>query len=395
MDGGWTALPAADGARAGRGNSRSLPRLWEVFAQRMYVNWNCTESEVKVSTNGFLLSLVLALVMLGAGIFLGVKHAGKSASPASYTSFQKEMDAYCATKLNDDFLSKLSPDGRKGLTAQSFFSRKLHTCVQAEVDLDPKDPKNAGAMNYVVTDLTHDFVAPPTWHASESPLHIIRSDLRNWHHLYAEGYWAPVSSDPGQQPVAKANSVKLTCDYTEGTRIGDDSNICTEIQGYTQVVSIQAETQTYHIASWSRDEVIATDVERGLSGATTTTLIIHPEANEVEVIDRTKMDENQPKLLDGMAGKSYGDHYELHGGMYLLDTEGVLFQCDEDGVVTDMRLDVVKKYHGDVVNVPASEWNAGLKADHKFTQRECETAMQRKLDALKETARLTRGVLAP
>ena len=238
-------------------------------------------------------------------------------------------------------------------------------------------------MNYVVSDLTYGFVAPPKWHPGESPLHIIRTDVGNWHHLYAEGYWAPVSSGPGQQAVADANAVKLTCDYTEGKRIGDDSNVCTETQGYTQVASIQVDTQTYHIASWGRDEVIATDVERGLSGGTTTTLLIHPEANEVEIIDRTKMDEKQPKLFDGMAGKSYGDHYELEGGMYLFDTNGVLFQCDEYGVVTDMRFDVVNKYHGDVVNVQESEWNAGSRADHKFSQHECETAMQKKLGNLK------------
>lgn len=92
------------------------------------------------------------------------------------------------------------------------------------------------------------------------------------------------------------------------------------------------------------------------------------------------MDEKQPKLFDGMAGKSYGDHYELHGGMYLVDTEGVLFQCNDYGVFTDMRLDVVRNH---IVNVPESEWNAGSKADHKFTQQECAAAMQKKLGDLR------------
>jgi hypothetical protein len=198
-----------------------------------------------------------------------------------------------------------------------------------------------------------------------------------------EGYWAAVSSDPGQQPVVDANSVQIDCDYSNSKRIADDANSCTEIQAYTQIAAIRAENQTYHIVSWSPEELVATDVERGLSGGTTTTLLIHPNENEVEVIDRTKMDDKQPKLLDGMAGKSFGDHYELHGGMYLFDTEGVLFQCDEAGVVTDMRLDVAKKYHGDVVNVPSSEWNAAPKADHKFTQHECEAALEKKLDDLR------------
>jgi len=334
---------------------------------------------VKVSTKVFLLSLVVVLVMFGAGVFLGVKHAGKSAPPVSEASFQNDMDAYCATQLNDRYLSKLSPDGRKGLTALSFFSRKLHTCVQVEVTLDPK---NAGAMNYVVSDLTHNFIAPPKWHPHEHPLHITRTDMPNYHQLYMDGYWAPVSSDPGQQLVADANHVEISCFYYE-RRMGDDADICTETQAYTQIGTVQADHQTYHIASWSPDEVIATDVEQAPLASTTTTLLIRPKANEVEVIDRTKMDEKQPKFSDGMAGKAFGGHYELRGGMYLLDTEGVLFQCDEDGVVTDMRFDVVKKYHGDVVNVPDSEWNAGSKADHKFTQRECETAMQKKLEEIK------------
>jgi hypothetical protein len=59
----------------------------------------------------------------------------------------------------------------------------------------------------------------------------------------------------------------------------------------------------------------------------------------------------------------------------LVDTQGVFFQYDEDGVVTDMRFDVVEKHHGDVVDVPGAEWNAGSKANHKFTPQECSAAM--------------------
>jgi hypothetical protein len=95
------------------------------------------------------------------------------------------------------------------------------------------------------------------------------------------------------------------------------------------------------------------------------------------------MDQKQPTFSKGMAGKSFGDHYELHGGMYLIDTEGVFFQCDEDGAVIDMRFDVVQKHQGDVVDVPNTEWNAGSKADHKFTQQECNGAMQKKLEQLR------------
>jgi hypothetical protein len=77
----------------------------------------------------------------------------------------------------------------------------------------------------------------------------------------------PVSSEPGQQSVSEANAVNLTCDYTDGGP--RDANACTETQGYTQFGGIHTDTQTYRIASWSHDEVIATDAERGLSGATT------------------------------------------------------------------------------------------------------------------------------
>jgi hypothetical protein len=95
------------------------------------------------------------------------------------------------------------------------------------------------------------------------------------------------------------------------------------------------------------------------------------------------MDEKQPDLMKNMSGKSYGDHYELHGGMYLLQSQGVFFQCNANGVITDMRLDVVTKHHGDVVDVPDAEWNAGKKGDHKFTTHECEAAMQKKLEDLR------------
>lgn len=325
------------------------------------------------------LFLLLAVVSFGVGVLVGVKHPVKNTTADSGgTSLQQEMDAHCAAALNDQ-LSKLSADDRKGETDQTFFSRKLHTCVLVDVSLDPK---NAGAMNYVVSDLTYGFIAPPRWHHNESPLHVIRTDYGNYHHLHAEGYWAPVSSDPGQQPVSQANKVKLDCDYTPGRPIDDDSNVCTETEAYTQFSTIDTDTQTYHIASWNPDEVIATSSDRGLTGTTTTTLLIHPTANEIEVVDRTRMDEKQPSFSAGMAGKSFGDHYELHGGMYLFDTEGIFFNCNEDGVVTDMRFDVVQRYHGDVVYVPKSEWNAGSKANHKFTQQECEAAMQTKLTTM-------------
>jgi hypothetical protein len=322
--------------------------------------------------------LIFAVVPL-----LGLVGEAQNSTPTSLatneTAFQQDMDAYCTARLNQS-LSKLSAEEKKSEADRAFFSRRLHTCVQV---YETKNPKDAGAMNYVVSDLTYGFIAAPKWHHSESRLHVYRSEIRNYHHLYAEGYWAPVSDDPGQQPVAGANAVKLDCDYTETKDAGDDGNSCTETQAYTQLGSIHADTQTYHIASWSRDEVIATDVEHGASGTTTSTLIIHPEANEVEILDRTRMNDKQPDLTKGMEGKSFGDHYELRGGMYLIDTEGVFFQCDEDGVVTDMRLDVVEKHQGDVVNVPRAEWNAGAKANHKFTSHECSAAMQRELEKLK------------
>jgi hypothetical protein len=321
-----------------------------------------------------LLGLVgLAVVLFGTG------YAVRTAQPVKENSQQKDLDAYCNATLNDDYLSKLSVEDRKETSQSAFFSPTLHTCVHVEVLPSPNKPE---AMNYVVSDLTHDFTAPAKWHADERPLHLVRADYGSFHHIYVEGYWKSVSSDPGQQPVATANRVKLDCDYDSTVRSAESNN-CIEYQGYADPFSIQVDHQTYHIASWNPDEIIATDVERGLSGSTTTTLLIHPNANEIEVVDRTNMDTKQPKLLDGMAGKSFGDHYELKGGMYLWDTQGTFFQCDQEGTVTDMRLDVVRKYHGDVVNVPASEWNAGSKSDRKFTQRECESAMEKKLQEMK------------
>jgi hypothetical protein len=334
---------------------------------------------MKVSANRVLLSLGMAIVIFGAGILVGANQPFTNSARVSDPSFQKEMDAYCAAKLNDGYLSKLSPDSRKGLTDKSFFSRTLHTCVQVEVTLDPK---NAGSMNYIVSDLTFGFIALPKWHATDQPLNIIMTDLGTYHRMDAEGYWKPVSSKPEEQPVSNSNKVTLRCDYTDGKSIDDDSNVCTETEAYTQFGTIDVDTQTYHIDSWRPDEVIATKSERGLAATTTTTLLIHPETKEIEVIDRTKMDDKQLEFFKGAAGKSFGDHFELNGGMYLFNTGGVFFQCDEDGVVTNMRLDVVQNYHGDVANVPSSEWNAGSKADHKFTQQQCEAAMQKKLSDL-------------
>lgn len=330
--------------------------------------------EMKLSLNSVLVPMILALVIFGMGVVVGRTRPAKEAIPISDSSFQKEMDAYCTATLNDKYLSKLSSDDKKGEDDSAFFSRKLHTCVHVDVTSDLKNP--ATTKNYVVSDLTDGFAAPPKWHHTDSPLHVYQTDYGRNHHLSVDGYWLPVNDDPGQKAVADANMVKLTCDYTEGTPAAADANACIETEGYTQFGNLETDTQTFHIASWSHDEVIATDAERGLAGATTTTLLIHPEANEVEIVDRTRMDEKQPELLKGMEGKSFGDHYELRGGMYLWDTQGVFFQCGEDGVSTDMRFDVVEKHHGDVVDVPRDEWNGAAKANHKYTSEECEAALQ-------------------
>jgi hypothetical protein len=194
------------------------------------------------------------LVALSVGFFVGAKHPFGDAPAVNKTSYQHEMDAYCTAKWNDS-LSELSSEGKKGQTDQAFFSLKLHTCVQVEVISDPKD---AGAMNYIVSDLTYGFVAPPKWHHIEISLDVHQMDFGSNHHLSAEGHWTPVSSESGQQP----NAVKLTCDYTDGGP--RDANACTETQCYTQFgLILHTDTQTYHIASWSHDEVIATDAERG------------------------------------------------------------------------------------------------------------------------------------
>jgi hypothetical protein len=308
---------------------------------------------------------------LGLCFIVGCSH---TTANVKEPSFQQDMDAYCTAKLNTTELSKLSADDKKGVTYSVFFSRKLHTCVESFV---AQDPKNASAMTYILSDLTRDFTPAPKWHPIELPLHVIQGNYGNDHYLYVQGYWASVSSKQGEQSASEANSVTLNCDYGDKS-LGDQANSCTEIEGYIQSNSLHSDTQTYHIASWSPDEVIATDSERGFAGGTTTTMIIHPQTNEIEIFDTTKMNEKQPDLMKGLEGKSYRDHYEFHGGMYALSASAVLFQCDEEGVITDMRLDVAQKYDGDVYDVPNAEWNAGSKSSSKYTAEQCEDAMEKK-----------------
>ena len=71
-----------------------------------------------------ILSIAALALLLAVGL-LEVKHAFKSAPLASETFLQKEMDAYCATKLNDSYLSKLSPDERKGLSGAANITSQI------------------------------------------------------------------------------------------------------------------------------------------------------------------------------------------------------------------------------------------------------------------------------
>ena len=331
-----------------------------------------------VSFRRFAVPVILALVMLGVVLAIAKSRSPTMMSAADKSPWQQNMDAFCATKLPEK-LSRSSANDREGQTDTAFFSWKLHTCVEVRTTLDPKD---SGAMNYTVSDLTYGFIAPPEWHTDEIPLHVSQSDIGTYHSIYAQGYWVTVS--PDQDLKGDANAVKLDCDYSEANRLGGDSNTCTETDAYTVLGrGLYTGTQTYHVVSWSGDEVIATDVERDLSGSTTTTLIIHPAANEIELVDRTRVNDKQPESTKSMSRKFFGHHLELHGGMYLFSTQDVLFDCDQDGAITDMRLDVAEKHHGDVVGVPSAEWNASAKATHKFTVQECSAALQKKLVELK------------
>jgi hypothetical protein len=136
---------------------------------------------MKVSASRVLPLLILALLALGIGVLLGKHFTPEKTRPAHEASFQQDMDTYCTAKLNET-LATLSADVRK--TERTFFSLKLHACVEV---YHVSDPKDAGAMNYVVSDLTYGFVAPPNWHHSESPLHVYDTPIRSYHHLYAEG----------------------------------------------------------------------------------------------------------------------------------------------------------------------------------------------------------------
>jgi hypothetical protein len=166
---------------------------------------------VIVSRKTLLLSVGLALLIFAAGLLFGLKRVSKGVRALNTSSLQKEMDDYCLAQLNERYLFNLSPDAKNILKADSFFSGKLHTCVESNVTLDPKD---AGAMNYVLSDLTSGFVAPPKWHHNDQRLKVVTTDDAYSHDLYSEGSWMPVSPDPDQRPIAEANKVKITCEYS-------------------------------------------------------------------------------------------------------------------------------------------------------------------------------------
>ena len=83
----------------------------------------------------------LAFVIFGASMTAGCNHCAIRASGSNSAIFQRDMDAYCTTKLNDSVLATLSSEDKAASKYEAFFSMRLHSCLET---IATRSPKNLG-----------------------------------------------------------------------------------------------------------------------------------------------------------------------------------------------------------------------------------------------------------
>jgi hypothetical protein len=298
--------------------------------------------------------------LLPAISFVSFKPA--SAQVVSAQQLQSRLDSHCAALgaegLNTD---------EKLARVEAFYSWKLNTCVQLEVD--------DNEWSYILRDVTHEFLRGPKLTTDEIPLSVSHDEKYGW--ASTEGFWKATETSKDKQLVAPIVA-KIVC-----TR---DERICKESDATLFISLLQPDSHEYSISSWTRDGIVADDNDEG-ECAIGHRLSIDFNTKSVVVTD-------YPKKLGGDAScKAFqtANSYALHGGSVAYISLDGIFSCTKDGVNNAVTEKVIG-YHGDVVDKTYGLWMddgkggppATLKIPpHPYTKSDCERAVEKKLAELK------------
>jgi hypothetical protein len=114
----------------------------------------------------------------------------RTQTPTRPNTRQADMDAYFKERGKENL-----SDGQKLSRVEAFYSWKLHTCVQAEVNNDDSD------WSYDLRDVSAGFFRGPETVKSELPLRVYHYDYRSFRTVSVEGFWVSTDTSKDKQLV--------------------------------------------------------------------------------------------------------------------------------------------------------------------------------------------------
>lgn len=322
------------------------------------------------------ISVVLTGVVCGAVVLaLGLATRSTSVWPRSVVASglgtsrkdsarSAEMDAYCTERGKEHLY-----EGEKLAKIEAFYSWKIHTCVQIEID------GNEASWSYDLIDVSSGFLRGSQAVTSEIPLGVY--DHEDYGRASAEGFWVSTETSKDKQLIPQI-AAEIVCTRSEKT--------CRENDAALFMGLLQPQSEEYEISTWNRTGIVADDTDEGPC-AIGHRLSINFASNSVTVTDYPK------KSGGGADCKVFqtANAYSLHGGSIGIMGQNRIFSCDKDGA-NGAILTKVDQYHGHVADKSYSLWmdngENGLPAtvktpDHSYSRNDCERLMNKKLAELR------------
>jgi hypothetical protein len=281
---------------------------------------------------------------------------------ATSDTLQSRLDRHCASVGKDRL------DGREKLVrVEAFYSWKINTCVQIEVD--------DRSWSYTLRDVSNGFFRGPEWIKTESPLKIFHDERIGW--ASAEGFWRSTDPSKDKQLVGQ-NAAKIVC-YR-----GD--SICRELDAQVQLGILYPDSREYPISTWTSEGIVADDTDEGAC-AIGHRLSVDFKSNSVLVTD-------YPKKVGGSDDCKVfqnANSYSLQGGKLMLYENNEIFGCTRSGANSAI-LAKVSEFHGAIADKTYRLWldngEGGMPATlktppHPYTRSDCERLMEKKLSELK------------
>lgn len=282
-------------------------------------------------------------------------------------ALQARLNEHCSA-VGKEFLNKNFNESERPSEVKAFYSWKINTCVQVEVNT------SSTGWSYTLRDLTYGFFHHGGWSKSEIPLHVINDNRIGW--AEAEGFWQSTNASEGQQ-LAEQIAAKIECTRAE--------SVCRESDAVVFMGTLEPDSHEYAISSWTSAGIVADDNDEGAC-AIGHRLTIAFKSNSV-------IETDYPKKVVSMEickVSQNASSYALRGGSLSSERQNPIFYCDRNGANSAI-LSKVAAFHGNVETKAFRLWldngEGGLPAAletpaHPYSRADCERVMEKTLGEL-------------